>query len=818
MKKIAIRIGVLLTVFIVTVAATTLFMNSENTDNTGDLNTATLPEVLVDINGTLANRMFGYKQEMQVDFNRDSLTPVDTTREINLAIAPHEEKINGLSYEVRTSDGSRVVENQSIRGMVTRDNYLRASIKLTSDNMLMNQEYSLQIELDTEQGPIYYYTRVIQRSGLNTDKYVDFVQGFYQKCLNKDTSAELADYIEPDSSVSNSSFTDVSIKSSLDMITWGKLNPQISRKGVPIIKDINETTGSITLKYQISAKDDEGNQELYEVSDFYRMRYTQARVMLLDFRRSTQQVFDGTLTVADSDGLNLGVVSRDVQYVSNPSADIVAFVQNGDLWSYSHSASKATRIFSFRSEDSADERDDNNEHNMKVLRVDESGDMDFVLYGYMNRGPHEGYVGTAVYHYSSSQNVVEEQVFIPSTLSYEFLHRDLERLSYVNEQNQMFLLTEGNLYKIDIAGKSFEILQDKIDLECFATSGTNARAAWMNEMEPDSSTSITEIDFETARTRSISVEQGQYVKILGFMNEDLIYGITREENVVTDTGGKKIFAMDEIKIEDFDGTVKKDYSREGMYITDVKITETLMEVQLSDWQKKAYVYRSSENIMNNKKAVEDTVTQNLVYTERRGYVVRLDFKQKVSNPQPVVLVSKMRAMEHANILDMSIEPSENEVYYVYAYGKLDNIYSDPAEAIMQADEKTGVVLNRAQQYVWERGNKKTKIQLNQGDIPPEVLKGTLDAEKLQEELGDSATVMNLTGCTLDSVLYEVSSQRPVIAAQKKGKSLVIVGYDEYNTLVYDPKTGETKYMGMNDSTEAFQKAGNIFITYIENLK
>lgn len=818
MKKIAIRIGVLLVVFIAAVAATTLFMNSENTDNTGDLNAATLPEVLVDINGTLANRMFGYKQEMQVDFNRDSLTPVDTTREINLAIAPHEEKINGLSYEVRTSDGSRVVENQSVRDMVTKDNYLRASIKLTSDNMLMNQEYSLQIELDTDQGPIYYYTRVIQRSGLNTDKYVDFVQGFYQKCLNKDTSAELADYIEPDSSVSNSSFTDVSIKSSLDMITWGKLNPQISRKGVPIIKDINETTGSITLKYQISAKDDDGKQELYEVNDFYRMRYTQARVMLLDFKRSTQQVFNGTLTVADSEGLNLGVVSRDVQYVSNPSADIVAFVQNGDLWSYSHSASKATRIFSFRSEDTADERDDNNEHNMKVLRVDESGDMDFVLYGYMNRGPHEGYVGTAVYHYSSSQNVVEERVFIPSTLSYEFLHRDLERLSYVNGQNQMFLLTEGNLYKIDIEDKTFEILQDKIDLECFATSRTNARAAWMNEMEPNSSTSITEIDFETAQTRNIAVDKGNYVKILGFMNEDLIYGITREENVVTDSSGKKVFAMDEIKIEDFDGTVKKDYSREGKYITGVKITETLMEVQLSDWRKKAYVYQSSENIMNNKKAVEDTVTQNLVYTERRGYVVRLDFKQKVSNPQPVVLVSKMRAMEHANILDMSIEPSENEVYYVYAYGKLDNIYSDPAEAIMQADEKTGVVLNRAQQYVWERGNKKTKIQLNQSDIPPEVLKGTLDAEKLQEELGDSASVMNLTGCTLDSVFYEVSSQRPVIAAQKNGKSLVIVGYDEYNTLVYNPETGETKYMGMNDSTEAFQTAGNIFITYIERLK
>ena len=41
--------------------------------------------------------------------------------------------------------------------------------------------------------------------------------------------------------------------------------------------------------------------------------------------------------------------------------------------------------------------------------------MDFVLYGYMNRGIREGYCGVCVYHYSNDQNVVEERVFLPDS-------------------------------------------------------------------------------------------------------------------------------------------------------------------------------------------------------------------------------------------------------------------------------------------------------------------------------------------------------------------------------------------------------------------
>ena len=90
-----------------------------------------------------------------------------------------------------------------------------------------------------------------------------------------------------------------------------------------------------------------------------------------------------------------------------------------------------------------------------------------------------------------------------------------------------------------------------------------------------------------------------------------------------------------------------------------------------------------------------------------------------------------------------------------------------------------------------------------------------DGSYLEEQLGDGGTVMNLTGCTLEEVLYQVSAQRPVIVSLGDAGNRVIVGYDAYNTLLYNPADQTTSYMGINDSTAAFEAAGNVFISYIE---
>ena len=58
---------------------------------------------------------------------------------------------------------------------------------------------------------------------------------------------------------------------------------------------------------------------------------------------------------------------------------------------------------------------------------------------------------------------------------------------------------------------------------------------------------------------------------------------------------------------------------------------------------------------------------------------------------------------------------------------------------------------------------KTQITLNTTDIPEIIRTASLDVQNLQNGLGDSAKVIDLTGCSLENVLYEVSAQRAVIA-------------------------------------------------------
>ena len=116
------------------------------------------------------------------------------------------------------------------------------------------------------------------------------------------------------------------------------------------------------------------------------------------------------------------------------------------------------------------------------------------------------------------------------------------------------------------------------------------------------------------------------------------------------------------------------------------------------------------------------------------------------------------------------------------------------------------------------GNVEIRRQMDTAELPEAILAGTMDIKTLKKSVKKTGTVIDLTGCSLDSVLYEVSAQRPVIAKTGSDTSVVIVGYDEYNTWLYDPVKKETYPYGMNDSTALFQQAGNVFISYLDNQK
>lgn len=815
MKRILKKAGILLLVFLLGTAGTALLLNSESTDNRSDFNDAVFPEVMVDMNDTLINRMYGYAQPMQADFSRDSVTPLDTSKKLTFKVNPYDSEVKSFSYEIRTSDGSKVLENKKIKNLVKEDQYLSVDVEIGSD-LRMNQEYSMQIALELDEGTAYYYTRVVSRSQVHASDYVAFVKYFYEACLDKESADALGSYLEPQTTGAATNYSGININSSLSEISWGNLAPQLCQEGIPVIKEINETTASVVLEYQLTSQNDDEETELYDVKEFYRMKYQDTRIYLLDFQRSANQVFDGTLPVYEDDGIILGVRDKNVEYMMNDAATVIAFVQEGDLWSYSPGNEKVNQVFSFRKLKDGDFRDSRTQHDIKIVRVTDEGDIDFVLYGYMNRGSHEGYEGIAVYHYNRDKNVAEERAFIPVSESFEFLKKDLEKLSYVNEKNELFLILAKNLYRINIEENSSEILEKGIKNANFVSSDNNDHAAWLVS-EGDEKGNIKEIDFDTCKTRLIAPQKGQRLRTVGFMNEDLIYGMLNKEDILTDEEGHKSVGIRILRIEDFEGNVKKEYRKDGLYITDISVGNTLIEFELSAKSgETSYVAQKKDTIMNNKKAAANTVKIELISASRTGVRVKLVFNTTKQTDSPLTMYAKISSSDRKDIvLDTQI-PQET-AYYVYGQGGLDGIYTDPAKAVLRADTLGGVVLNRTQQYVWERGNKKTKMQIDTEGIPEIVLQGTYDIKTLKKSLKKTGTVINLSGCSLDSVLYEISAQRPVIAKTGADTSVVIVGYDEYNTWLYDPVKKETYPYGMNDSTDLFQKAGNVFITYIETV-
>ena len=190
--------------------------------------------------------------------------------------------------------------------------------------------------------------------------------------------------------------------------------------------------------------------------------------------------------------------------------------------------------------------------------------------------------------------------------------------------------------------------------------------------------------------------------------------------------------------------MKKEYHQDGLYVTDITMGNTMMEFQLSKKTKKGYKAVSKDNILNNSKASTNTVSVELVTNSRTGTQIRLALTETPEIQEPLVVYAKMKNIgDDRIILDTQIP--EEDIYYVYAKGGLDSTFTDPALALQRADDQTGVVLNRAQQYVWERGNKKTKIQLDTMEIPDIVLEGTLDKKILKKKLRKTGTVIDLSG-------------------------------------------------------------------------
>ena len=88
-----------------------------------------------------------------------------------------------------------------------------------------------------------------------------------------------------------------------------------------------------------------------------------------------------------------------------------------------------------------------------------------------------------------------------------------------------------------------------------------------------------------------------------------------------------------------------------------------------------------------------------------------------SSAAPKVIRSRETIQEGTASVKLEASGEREELYYVYAKGKLYDVCTAINTAVKTADENLGVVVDGNLQNIWERGNKVTKLTLDTSTFP-----------------------------------------------------------------------------------------------------
>ncbi len=821
------------------------FFNREKSHKEAkDMEEASLPVVYMVWEEQNINQLHGYVREMDPAYMRESFIPMNEDRRIQLQIKNYGNNIHKISYEVRSVDGTRLVEDTQVEDFDKGEDVTNVSFHIT--NMIDNNtEYNLIMKVTTDNNKdIFFYTRTQVLTDTYCTEQIQFIQNFSKKTLDKEKSQTLASYMEPSDTQDNSNLGKVSIHSNIKQLGWGDL--KVERVSTPqvTIKELIGGIGCYQLKYKVMAKNDYNTEQYYNIVEFYRVNWANGEKYLLNFERQMNQIFEASGQSITPTRINLGIDSDlTAEYMASENTDYMAFVKERQLWSFHEKTNQATAIYSFADDKSDGVREEYDQHEMRVMNVSDEGDVDFMVFGYMNRGRHEGTSGMTIYHYNREDNKVEDVAYIASDKPYGVLKETISKLCYINQDNQMYMLMDNALYSIDLTGDEYVEIVTGLTDGNYVMDDNATTIAWQEGNSMYDASSIRVLNIETGKDVTIEAGEGERIRIAGFVQEDFIYGLAKAKDIYQDKNGNVTFPMYQVKIVDKEQQDIMTYPSTGnkkIYVTDVETEGPL--ISLTRVKKNGGIFENykADQIRNNVEEEEEAVTLSTILTDLKETELMLNFAYKMGTTDSLKLL-RPSEINYAkeNVLEIAIGGEKDRKYYVYGHGEMNKACNQLSKAIIQADDLVGVVVDAYGRTIWERTGRNDKphvdgLKVYETERESRQVEACIDAvlrkngvsqdvEELMKEGGTTLSIYNeyldergldLTGCSLTQVLYYVQQGQPVLGMLDTNRCVLIVGYDLYNAVMINPQTGAEYKNGLEETEKEFEKAGNRFVSLL----
>ena len=822
MRKNLIKTGSIFLSFLAGILLMSFMTRMGNRDMTVTMADATLPVLYAELDGQLCNETHGYVEEMDGRYMKDTIVAVSSDHQLQLVLKKYNAQVKNVSYEVRTMDQDRLIQDGEDLTVEDDGQYLRYTLTL-KDLLEKEQDYLLILQAGTESHPsVYYYMQLTYLGDNHLKECMDFAQKFHQVTVEKQTDSSYLSYLEPDGTMDGKNLGYVNIHSRSGPVTWGDMPVSQTTDTKVHFTDVTSDVASMVLEYEIENTD---TKETYQVEESVRVRYTSSRMYLLAYERTAGKIFDPGKQLTEDGKVSFGIQGGEIQSKKNKEENVIGFVQQGQLWCYDFGQNRLSMVYGFQT--GSDERGSYHAHDFRILKMEDSGSMNFLVYGYIDRGNYEGRSGILLCRYDALVNTVEEQFFLPSDKPFSAMKEDVGKLAVENNNGKAWLSYKGMILQIDLSDCSVKMLAENIDESQIQVSDSGQGAAWTD----NTAERIYLLDTETAQMKQIHAESGERVRVLGFMEEDFIYGTARQGDIREDMTGQEIFPMYRVIIKNHDGGEVREfeYGSKGKYVTGVSIVENriyLSCVRLAEDGSFAgtlpepITYTSEKTIpLLSWKTVYDEVKRNEQILSYSGTVKTGNMKRP-----------KVKLVIFEGSRTLQLESSGTERYLAYSFAGLTRSFDTLSESVQWAYENMGSVWKDGTCF-WSRGTRQARVTLSgfeeaeepgtgsaleqciqrmlrqkqiYTEVAAETAAGTPIWKICEQELGNDSCI--LSDCTLDMVLYYVDQGMPVTAVTGDG-AVLIVGYDPQNV-----GQTELRTMGRGDASTAFAEGGNLFFT------
>lgn len=839
--KYTVKILVLIAIFI----ASIYFFGSNmdeamfGTVNTAKTEEAKLPTIELQSDGVVVNRLYGYTAAIDMFSIRENLVPVGDDQTVELLINENKTDVRKLHYEVADVTTRQEIAEGTINAFDRTETQKKARLKI-ANKMESGKEYAVELMLvDSESRRIYYYFRIKYYNESYFAEKAEFITSFSRWAREKNINAVIP-FLESTYRGEGSTYAHVDIKDSYYMVCWGDLQPVLLTEPQLTISEIYSNIAVGTLDYMVELTTDTGVEQYY-VEEKFRVTVTNSSKHLLNYERTMEAVFDEALASLSQNQFKLGITNDTaMELLTNSDASILAFVRNKELWHYNMAENTLFKVFSCRGENEAKEGMSCDQYDVRILKLYESGDISFMAYGYMGRGEYEGKTGIFLYRYYRGEERIEEQLYLPVGESYQKIKEELGSFSYMNEYDVFFFMAYHTMYSYNLITKELSVIADNAVEDSVVFFHDMGYVAWQEEGYAD----IQLLHLETGEKKVLTAAEGEFVRILGKINENIIcgYGLLSDCMVMGD--GTLLYPVYEVKILDADLEAKKSYLKEGYYTVEAEITTNSIRLRRVEKNSKGgYEEAEDDYILNSMEAKKRPVTLDKRITELMFAEYYIDLPSTYAMKQipvpetvPYTLISEDTTVRISNL------ENDKEEYMVYSFGNIAAISENCAVAVQTADrsEVVGTVINEDGRVIWERGVKYASFYLEELSGMPTKQSGLTSRQEavrmmaayLELELDVSGfgeeqnvkdfleqstgrRVLSLTGVTLDEALYFVFRGAPVYAMKSRTEAVVITGYSASNVTVYEPSTGKYKVYSLRDAEKMFEEAGNIFLSYLQ---